>query len=52
MTVPTTVNEKNETVTNISNTPIIYNNETKQYYTYDQTTKNYFTNSHARILLP
>ncbi|MFR2116005.1 MAG: hypothetical protein ACLS45_01795 [Subdoligranulum sp.] len=31
----TTVNEKNETVTNISNTPIIYNNETKQYYTYD-----------------
>ena len=25
----TTVNEKNETVTNISNTPIIYNNETK-----------------------
>ena len=36
----TTVNEKNETVTNISNTPIIYNNETKQYYTYDQTTKN------------
>lgn len=38
----TTVNEKNETVTNISNTPIIYNNETKQYYTYDQTTKNYY----------
>lgn len=37
-----TVNEKNETVTNISNTPIIYNNETKQYYTYDQTTKNYY----------
>ena len=38
----TTVNEKNEIVTNISNTPIIYNNETKQYYTYDQTTKNYY----------
>ena len=38
----TTVNEKNETVTNISNTPIIYNNETKQYYTYYQTTKNYY----------
>lgn len=38
----TTVNEKNETVTNISTTPIIYNNETKQYYTYDQTTKNYY----------
>lgn len=38
----TTVNEKNKTVTNISNTPIIYNNETKQYYTYDQTTKNYY----------
>lgn len=38
----TTVNEKNETVTNISNNPIIYNNVTKQYYTYDQTTKNYY----------
>lgn len=38
----TTINEKNETVINISNTPIIYNNETKQYYTYDQTTKNYY----------
>lgn len=38
----TTVNENNETVTNISNNPIIYNNETKQYYTYDQTTKNYY----------
>lgn len=38
----TTLNEKNETVTNISTNPIIYNNETKQYYTYDQTTKNYY----------
>ena len=38
----TTVNEKNETVTNIITNPIIYNNETKQYYTYDQTTKNYY----------
>lgn len=38
----TTVNEKNETVTNISNTPIIYNNETKKYYTYDAVTNNYY----------
>lgn len=38
----TTINEKNETVTNISTNPIIYNNETNQYYTYDQTTKNYY----------
>lgn len=38
----TTINENNETITNISNNPIIYNNETKQYYTYDQTTKNYY----------
>lgn len=38
----TTINEKNETVTNISNTPIIYNNETKQYYTYDTATNNYY----------
>lgn len=38
----TTVNENNETVTNISNNPIIYNEETKQYYTYDQTTNNYY----------
>lgn len=38
----TTVNEKNETVTNISNTPIIYNNETKKYYTYDTITNNYY----------
>lgn len=38
----TTINEKNETVTNISNTPIIYNNETKQYYTYDSVTNNYY----------
>lgn len=37
-----TVNEKNETVTNISNTPIIYNNETKKYYTYDNVTNNYY----------
>ena len=37
----TTVNEKNETVTNISNTPIIYNNETKKYYTYDNVTKDW-----------
>lgn len=38
----TTVNEKNETVTNISNTPIIYNNETKKYYAYDNVTNNYY----------
>lgn len=38
----TTVNENNETVTNISNNPIIYNNETKQYYTYDTVTNNYY----------
>lgn len=28
--------------TKISNNPIIYNEETKQYYTYDQTTNNYY----------
>ena len=38
----TTINESNETVTNISNNPIIYNNETQQYYTYDSTTNNYY----------
>lgn len=38
----TTINEKNETVTNISNTPIIYNNETNKYYTYDSVTNNYY----------
>ena len=38
----TTVNENNETFTNISNNPIIYNNETKQYYTYDSVTNNYY----------
>lgn len=38
----TTINENNETVTNISNNPIIYNSETKQYYTYDIVTNNYY----------
>lgn len=38
----TTINENNETVTNISNNPIIYNNETEQYYTYDSVTNNYY----------
>lgn len=38
----TTINENNETVTNISNNPIIYNNATKQYYTYDSVTNNYY----------
>lgn len=47
----TTINEKNETVTNISTTPIIYNNETKQYYTYDQTTKNYAYGSSDTIYI-
>ncbi len=28
--------------TKISNNPIIYNQETKEYYTYDQTTNNYY----------
>ena len=38
----TTINENNETVTNISTNPIIYNEETKQYYTYDSVTNNYY----------
>ena len=38
----TTINENNETVTNISTNPIIYNNETKKYYTYDTVTNNYY----------
>lgn len=38
----TTINENNETVTNISTNPIIYNSETKQYYTYDSVTQNYY----------
>ena len=38
----TTINENNETVTNISENPIIYNSETKQYYTYDTVTNNYY----------
>lgn len=38
----TTINENNETVTNISTNPIIYNNETKQYYTYDTVTNNFY----------
>ena len=38
----TIINENNETVTNISNNPIIYNQETKQYYTYDSVTNNYY----------
>lgn len=38
----TTINENNETVINISNNPIIYNQETKQYYTYNNETKNYY----------
>ena len=37
----TTINENNEAVTNIGN-PIIYNNETKQYYTYGTVTSNYY----------
>lgn len=38
----TTINENNETVTNISENPIIYNSETNQYYTYDSVTNNYY----------
>ena len=38
----TTINENNETITNISTNPIIYNSETNQYYTYDSTTNNYY----------
>lgn len=38
----TTVNEKNETVTNISTNPIIYNNEEHKYYTYDTVTNNFY----------
>lgn len=38
----TTINESGDTVTNISENPIIYNNETQQYYTYDTVTNNYY----------
>ena len=38
----TTINENNETVTNISENPIIYNSETNEYYTYDSVTNNYY----------
>lgn len=38
----TTINESGDTVTNISENPIIYNSETKQYYTYDTVTNNYY----------
>ena len=38
----TTINENNETVTNISNNPIIYDSTTNQYYTYDTVTNNYY----------
>ena len=38
----TTINDAGDTITNISENPIIYNNETKQYYTYDNTTNNYY----------
>lgn len=38
----TTINEKNETVTNISTNPIIYNNQEHKYYTYDTVTNNFY----------
>lgn len=38
----TTINENNETVTNISENPIIYDSTTNQYYTYDSVTNNYY----------
>lgn len=48
----TTINEKNETVTNISNNPIIYNNETKKYYTYDTITNNYYYITYEQLTAP
>lgn len=38
----TYINENYEHVTSISENPIIYNNETNQYYTYSPTTNNYY----------
>lgn len=38
----TTINNAGDTITNISNNPIIYNNTTNQYYTYDTVTNNYY----------
>ena len=38
----TTINESGDTVTNISNNPIIYNSTTNEYYTYDNATNNYY----------
>ena len=38
----TTINDAGETVTNISNNPIIYDSTTNQYYTYDSVTNNYY----------
>lgn len=38
----TTITEEGDTVTNISETVIVYNNTTNQYITYDQTTNNYY----------
>ena len=38
----TTINEAGDTVTNISENPIIYNSATNEYYTYDSTTNNYY----------
>lgn len=37
-----TITEEGDTVTNISETVIVYNNTTNQYVTYDQTTNNYY----------
>ena len=38
----TTINNEGDTITNISNNPIIYNNTTNEYYTYDTITNNYY----------
>ena len=38
----TTINENNETITEISKTAIIYNKGTNKYYTYDEETKTYY----------
>ena len=38
----TTINDAGDTITNISENPIIYNSTTNQYYTYDSTTNNYY----------
>ncbi len=38
----TTINDAGDTITNISENPIIYDSTTNQYYTYDSVTNNYY----------